>query len=88
MTDNKQRDLMQFGFGTEMMKYIKVCGACGAKSDSNQQFCCECGAQLPSETLYDTYKKSCCVCPICDTIVAKDTGYCPRCGGKIEQQTF
>lgn len=84
MNDSKQRDLMQFGFGAEMMKHIKVCSACGTKAGAEQQFCRECGTPLPCETLYDTYKKNCRVCPICETIVTKDTEYCPHCGRKVK----
>ncbi len=84
MTQSKQQNLMQFGFGMELMKRTKVCGLCGEKADASQQFCKECGAPLPQETLYDAYKKSCRACPSCEAVVSNDAEYCPRCGGKIK----
>lgn len=84
MTNNKEKELMQFGFGTEMMRQIKICPACGVRADAAQQFCRECGEKLLPETLYDTYKKSCRVCRHCDTVVSRATAFCPRCGAKLK----
>lgn len=83
MMNNKQHELMQFGFGTELMKQIKICPTCGSKAAAGHQYCKECGENLLSDTLYDTYKKSCRVCQCCDTVVSKSTEFCPRCGARL-----
>ena len=78
------KDLTHYGFGTESMKQIKVCGECGARADAGQEFCRECGAPLPKETLYDVYRRKNRVCRLCGSVVFKSALYCPKCGARLE----
>ncbi len=79
----RKHSMAQYGFGTEAMRKIKICGKCGKPSDISQHVCNECGTKLPEETLYDTYKTRHRACPRCDTVVPHESDYCPRCGRKL-----
>lgn len=81
----KMACLRHYGFGSDVMKQIKVCPQCGAKANAAQHFCRECGMELLAETLYDVYKQSHRVCPVCDAVVGQDADYCPVCGASLEQ---
>ncbi len=80
--------MKRFGFGPIIMKQIKVCRICGGSCAATEQYCTECGAILPKETLFDLYKSQHLYCPACDTVVADTSLYCPECGKKLRQQIF
>ena len=45
----------EFGFGPAAMKKKKVCSWCKHICNAEERFCHICGAELPSETLFDVY---------------------------------
>lgn len=77
-------NMRELGFGTDSMKQLKICTACGKMSPHTEAFCRECGRRLPEKTLYDIYKERHTVCLSCETVVSQDSEYCPQCGKKIE----
>ena len=78
----RARLMRQCGFGPEVMRRTKVCKVCGSSLDAEAFYCKSCGAVLPRETLFDFYRSQHLSCPACDTVVAKNTRFCPRCGGE------
>lgn len=78
----KMDSLKHYGFGPEVMKQIKVCPQCGAKANAKQHFCRECGAELPTDTLYEKYRRSHRACTMCDKVIPNTAEYCPHCGAK------
>ena len=66
----KLQNMELYGFGPAAMKKVKVCT--------------ECGHRLPDKTLYDVYKERHRCCPVCDTVLSNEMGYCPQCGRKLE----
>lgn len=80
----RHEGMQQYGFGVEVMKSIKVCGSCGAMSDSGYHYCQECGKPLPGESLFERYRHLHRSCQECDTVVPDNTLYCPNCGIKIK----
>ena len=76
--------MKHYGFGPEEMKKIKVCKSCGAKSGATETVCSTCGELLSNKTLYDEYKGRHVYCKNCDTVLAKDSRFCPQCGHRIE----
>lgn len=90
MNEQKQEihyvEMKHYGFGTEVMKQIKVCSRCKAKAEATQIFCKECGTKLPSDTLYEIYKRKNRVCKSCDAIITQEMRYCPKCGRKLDEK--
>ena len=80
----RRENMRECGFGVDAMKEIRICTECGNPSPSTEAFCRECGCRLPDKTMYDIYKERHTVCPACDTVVAKDSEYCPQCGTKVK----
>lgn len=81
-------DLMhQCGFGPDVMKTVKVCRVCGCACSAKERYCRECGAVLPKGTLFDLYRSQHLSCPACDTVVAKNTRFCPRCGKQLRRKS-
>lgn len=79
-------NMKRCGFGVDAMKQTKVCAECGNPAPSSEAFCRECGHRLPDKTLYDIYKERHTVCPVCETVIAMGSEYCPQCGKKINKQ--
>ncbi len=77
---------MALGFGVEVMKTMKICTSCGYVANSSQQFCNECGAELPKESLYEMYAKRHRRCD-CGVVVADSMNYCPSCGKLLPFKT-
>lgn len=75
--------LEQYGYGPNIMKKTKVCVKCGQIAQANAKICPACSEKLPTETLYDRYKRQHKCCPDCDTVFAADSQYCPNCGKQI-----
>lgn len=76
--------MRQYGFGTEAMKELKVCGSCGAMCPAEKTHCSECHAKLPKDTLYQAYKRRHTSCPGCETIVPDTVHFCPQCGSRVQ----
>lgn len=76
------KNLEQFGFGPNVMKKTKICTKCGQIAKSGSILCRNCGAFLPRETLYDSYRRKHKCCTGCGTILTEDSKYCPHCGIK------
>lgn len=74
----------EYGFGTKVMKTIKVCGSCGNTEAAERYTCSKCGKRLPVQTLFQIYQKKHRVCSVCDTVLAAYMRYCPHCGTQIE----
>lgn len=51
----RQVTLLEYGFGPETMKRRKICPECGRANGAQDTHCTDCGAALPSKTLYDFY---------------------------------
>ena len=81
---NRQSNMERYGFGTNIMRNIRVCPECGLPSAAADRNCRTCGARLPRETLFQQYKKRHRFCPRCDTVVAKSAQFCPECGTRIQ----
>lgn len=82
----KLAGMRQYGFGPMAMKQLKICPVCGEPSFAGHCYCTGCGAALPNETLYQSYKRRKTACPVCDTILPEQTRYCPKCGTKLNRQ--
>ena len=80
----RQANMERYGFGTNIMRNIRVCPECGMPSTAADKNCRTCGARLPRETLFQQYKKRHRFCPRCDTVVAKSAQFCPECGTRIQ----
>ena len=78
-------NMKQQGFGTEAMKKIKICQACGNTSDIYQLFCTNCGRRLLEKSLYEIYKERHLTCPHCEIVITEDMDYCPQCGEEIKR---
>ena len=77
-------NMERHGFGTGIMKNIRICQECGLPSTAADRRCRTCGGKLPRETLFQQYKKRHKCCPHCETVVAKDVQFCPQCGTRIQ----
>ena len=77
------KNLERFGFGPNVMKKNKVCPRCGRLVGAKLRFCPDCNEKLPSETLFDRYKRRHLCCSHCDTILAPGSRYCPTCGKPV-----
>lgn len=77
------RNLERFGFGPNVMKKLRVCPRCGQTVKSRADTCPDCGERLPTETLFDRYKRKHLSCSACDTVLTADTLYCPNCGSMV-----
>jgi len=75
-----------YGFGTGIMKQIKVCPQCGASEPAERYICGECGSKLPARTLFQQYQRMHSQCPVCDTVLTADMRFCPHCGVKLENK--
>ena len=80
----RQANMERYGFGTNIMRNIRVCPECGMPSTAADKNCRTCGTRLPRETLFQQYKKRHRFCPHCDTVVAKSARFCPECGMRIQ----
>ena len=77
-------NMERHGFGTGIMKNIRICPECGFPSTAADRHCRTCGGKLPRETLFQQYRKRHKCCPHCETVVAKDAQFCPECGTRIQ----
>ena len=79
----RRATMERYGFGPMAMRRIRVCMECGCPSESDEETCLSCGVKLPTETLYDQYKKRHRFCSRCDTVMAEYMQFCPQCGTRI-----
>ena len=79
----KQDDLLQFGFGTEVMKGGTVCKHCNSLQASWKRVCSECNTELPKTNLYDLYQSQHILCKKCSAVLSDSMQFCPRCGEKV-----
>ncbi len=78
------KNMEELGFGPKVMKSIKVCKECGMVASEKQTICKACGAKLPTESVYQEYKKMHSYCSYCDTVVPNNAHYCPQCGKNLK----
>ena len=78
--------MKQYGFGTDAMKGIKVCSACGKVVPVKKHRCSECGAKLPIISLFQVYQSRHHSCPKCGLVVSDSARFCPDCGSAIQQK--
>ena len=71
------------GFGTNAMKQVKVCGTCGMISPAKESACVSCGTTLPTETMFDQYRKRHKSCDQCGIVVPSEAVFCPQCGTRL-----
>lgn len=83
--DTLSDELEHYGFGIRAMKKVKVCPGCGAAARASEQYCRECGAKLPEDNLFQSYKKQRRYCAVCDTIVPAKAQFCPKCGTRLKR---
>ena len=66
------------GYVTKLSENIKVCPSCGRPCEAAQEFCPECGAELPKETIAQSA-----VCSNCQKQNPLGTKFCQDCGTKL-----
>ena len=76
----RKKSLIQFGFGTDVMKATTVCINCNSMESTDKLFCSECGARLPGLNLYDYYRAQHKSCRHCRAVISETMNYCPKCG--------
>lgn len=79
-------DPYEFGYGSRVMKEIKVCSHCGNTEAADRYTCSACGKRLPAQTIFQLYQKKHRICSICDTVLAPYMRYCPHCGTQVKRQ--
>ena len=80
-----QTDPYEFGFGTRVMKEIKVCTHCGNVETADKYTCSKCSGKLPVQTIFQLYQQRHRKCALCDTVLAAYMHFCPHCGTPIEE---
>ena len=80
----RQENMERYGFGTNIMRNIRICPECGIPAAASERNCQECGSKLPRETLFQQYKKRHRSCPHCETVVTETAQFCPECGTRIQ----
>ena len=84
LEQSRQQNMEHYGFGPSAMKKIRVCTHCGTPSQTERNFCVECGRRLPEKTLYDLYRDRHEICFVCETILTEEMDFCPKCGAKTQ----
>ena len=82
----RRDNMKQYGFGTEVMKGVKVCSACGKVVPVKKHRCPECGTRLPIISLFQVYQSRHRSCKQCGLVVADSAQFCPDCGSAIPQE--
>lgn len=82
----RQVQLMEYGFGPDVMRLTKVCPCCGRGNPSGHQHCADCGAALGESTLLELYRSRHPCCPKCGIAVTRAAVYCPECGTHLRQE--
>lgn len=75
---------LQYGFGPECMKRLKICPHCSRPVGTENRACPHCGRKVPVNVnnLFQYYKSMHRRCPSCDTVLSERMKYCPHCGMK------
>lgn len=81
----RQIQLMEYGFGPDVMRLTKVCPHCGKGNPSDCGTCADCGAALGDETLLDLYRSRHPCCPGCGIAVTRAAVFCPDCGTRLKR---
>ncbi len=66
------------GYATEAAKNMKICPDCGKPNGADKNFCSDCGAKLPEQTLAQGT-----VCTNCGKQNSVGTKFCQDCGTKL-----
>ena len=82
---SRRVELLEYGFGPETMRLMKICLACGKANRAQDARCTDCGAALPEQTLYDFYRARHRCCPGCGIAVTRVARYCPECGRRLPE---
>lgn len=80
-----QVQMMEYGFGPDIMRLTKICPRCGKGNPSANSACADCGAALGEQTLLDLYRSRHLCCPDCGIAVTRTAAYCPRCGAHVRR---
>ena len=81
----RKKTLLQFGFGTDVMKTVTICTNCHSMESIGEIFCSKCNEKLSGVSLFDYYKSQHKSCSNCKTILSEYMDYCPGCGEKINR---
>lgn len=81
----RQIQLMEYGFGPDIMGLTKVCPCCGKGNPAECDTCADCGAALGDQTLLDLYRSRHPSCPCCGGTVSRAALYCPDCGTRLKR---
>ena len=84
----RYNQMEEYGYGPNVMRKNKVCNTCGRIASAKLHSCPACGDVLPSETLFDRYKRHHTCCADCDTVLAPGSLYCPNCGKAVLYQEY
>lgn len=82
----RRANMKQHGFGTEVMKSIKICSTCGAVSPVKKSRCPECGTKLPKLSLFQVYRSRHRTCAKCGLVVPEHAVYCSDCGARLPEK--
>lgn len=80
----RQIQLMEYGFGPDIMRLTKVCPCCGKGNPADFDACADCGAALGDKTLLDLYRSRHPSCPCCGETVTCAAIFCPECGTRLK----
>ena len=81
----RKQNMRQHGFGTDVMKSVKVCPGCGAVVSSKKMYCTSCRAKLPHKSLFQIYQAQHRSCAGCGQVVSDRASYCLNCGVKLPE---
>lgn len=81
----RQVQLMEYGFGLDVMRLTKVCPHCARGNSAGASACADCGGALGSETLLDLYRSRHPCCTSCGATVTRTAAYCPACGAYLRR---
>ena len=81
----RRQDLLDFGFGTDVMKRTTVCPNCRSMENSGNSLCSKCGAALTGPTLYEYYRTQHKSCPDCGSVLSDFMDFCPKCGRSLKE---
>ena len=79
----RQVTLLEYGFGPDTLRRRTICPSSGRATSADRTDCADCGARLPENTLYDSYRSRHRCCPGCGVAVTDVARYCPECGARL-----
>ena len=81
----RKENMKQHGFGTDVMKSVKVCPGCRKVVQKKKLRCTSCGAKLPHKSLFQIYQAQHRSCGSCGQVVSDRASYCLHCGAKLPE---